>query len=114
MSQSGAQAAAFFQDVRETETVWFVRDGDGSPAPLGSDGRRSLPVWSSEARAARAADIWGPGLRVESIPLDAWRDAELPAAGREGLLIGVNWSGPRLVGWSFTIDEVLHRLTAAD
>ena len=113
MSQSGAQAAAFFRDVRETETVWFVRDGNGSPAPLGTDGRRSLPFWSSAARAARAAHNRRSGLWVESMPLDSWRDAELPTAGREGLLIGVNWSGPRLVGWSFTIEEVLHRLAYA-
>ncbi|WP_210574226.1 DUF2750 domain-containing protein [Streptomyces sp. GESEQ-4] len=109
MSQSGAQAAAFFRDVRQTETVWFVRDGDGSPAPLGADGRRSLPFWSSSAR-----DIWGQGLWMESMTLGAWRAGELPAARRGGLLIGVNWSGPRLVGWSFTIEEVLQRLADAD
>jgi hypothetical protein len=28
-------------------------------------------------------------------------------------VIGINWSGPRLVGWSFTSDEVLNRLSAA-
>lgn len=46
--------------------------------------------------------------------LDAWRAGELPAARCGGLLIGVNWSGPRLVGWSFTIEEVLQRLADAD
>ncbi|MGW2564149.1 DUF2750 domain-containing protein [Streptomyces sp. NPDC001514] len=114
MSQSGAQAAAFFRDVREKGTVWFVRDDGGSPAPLGADGRRSLPFWSSATRAARAVDIWGPGLRVESMPLDAWRDRELPCADRDGLLVGINWSGPRLVGWSFAVDEVLQRLDQAE
>lgn len=29
-------------------------------------------------------------------------------------MIGVNWSEPRLVGWSFTPVEVLRRLAAAD
>ncbi|WP_406404826.1 DUF2750 domain-containing protein [Streptomyces sp. NBC_00879] len=114
MSQSGTQAAAFFRDVRATEKVWFVRNGDGCPAPLGANGRRSLPFWSSAARAARAAAVWGSGLWVESMPLDVWRDVELPAAGRDGLLVGINWSGPRLVGWSFTLVEVLNRLAEAD
>ncbi len=27
-------------------------------------------------------------------------------------MIGINWSGPRLVGWSFTPAEVLNRLAA--
>ncbi|MDQ0767232.1 hypothetical protein QF027_009867 [Streptomyces canus] len=29
-------------------------------------------------------------------------------------MIGINWSGPRLVGWSFTPMEVLKRLAAGD
>ena len=114
MSQSGSQAAAFFRDVRQSGVVWLVRDDEGSPAPLAADGTRSLPYWSTTARAARAAKIWANGLRVESMPLDAWRDSDLPAASSEGLLIGINWSGPRLVGWSFTPVEVLRRLAAAD
>ncbi|MFG2886910.1 hypothetical protein ACGFYV_32245 [Streptomyces sp. NPDC048297] len=57
--------------------------------------------------------MWGQGLRVESMPLDTWRDRELPDVARDGLLIGINWSGPRLVGWSLTPMEVLNRLAAA-
>ncbi|MFI0961666.1 DUF2750 domain-containing protein [Streptomyces sp. NPDC021080] len=106
--------AAFFRDVSQSGVVWLVRDDDGSPAPLSADGTRSLPFWSTSARAQRAAKIWGHGLRVESTPLEGWRDRELPDAAQEGLMIGINWSGPRLVGWSFTPMEVLNRLAAAD
>ncbi|MGW9030693.1 hypothetical protein ACWGQ5_42835 [Streptomyces sp. NPDC055722] len=56
----------------------------------------------------------GHGLWVESMSLDSWRGRELPAAAEEGLMIGINWSGPRLAGWSFTPTEVLNRLAAAD
>ncbi|WP_406841523.1 DUF2750 domain-containing protein (plasmid) [Streptomyces sp. AHU1] len=114
MSQSGSQAAAFFKDVRQSGVVWLVRDDDGSPTHLSSDGTRSLPFWSTSARAQRAAKIWGHELRVESMPLNAWRDRELPDVARDGLKIGINWSGPRLVGWSFTPMEVLNRLAAVD
>ncbi|WP_436983036.1 DUF2750 domain-containing protein [Streptomyces sp. enrichment culture] len=114
MSQSGSQAAAFFRDARQRGVVWFVRDDEGSPAPLSADGTRSLPYWSTSARAQRAATIWGHGLRVASMSLDAWRDRDLPEAAREGYMIGINWSGPRLVGWSFTPMEVLNRLAAGD
>lgn len=48
------------------------------------------------------------------MPLDTWRDRDLPDAAREGHKIGINWSGPRLVGWDFTPMEVLNRLAAAD
>ncbi|WP_443043318.1 DUF2750 domain-containing protein [Streptomyces sp. NBC_00371] len=84
----------------------------GKPDSPSADGTRSLPYWSTTARAQRAAKIWGHGLRVESMPLDAWRDRDLPDAAREGYMIGINWSGPRLVGWSFTPVEVLNRLAA--
>jgi Protein of unknown function (DUF2750). len=113
MSQSGSQAAAFFRDVRKSGVVWFVRDDEGIPTTLSAEGTRSLPFWSTSARAQRAAKIWGHGLRVESMSLDTWRDRELPAYARDGLKIGINWSGPCLVGWDFTHLEVLNRLTAA-
>jgi hypothetical protein len=35
------------------------------------------------------------------MPLATWCDRVLPDAAQDGLVIGINWSGPRLVGWSF-------------
>nr|WP_093776093.1 MULTISPECIES: DUF2750 domain-containing protein [unclassified Streptomyces] len=113
MSQSGAQAAAFFRDVARERTVWFVRDDAGSPAPMDSSGRRSAPFWSTAARARRAAELWAGNLRVESLTLDYWRNVDLTDLADEQLLVGINWSGPRLVGWSFTVPEVINRLTRA-
>jgi hypothetical protein len=34
----------------------------------------------------------------------------LPELAEDGYLIGINWTGPRLVGWDFTVAEVLNRL----
>ncbi|MYV93987.1 DUF2750 domain-containing protein [Streptomyces sp. SID1034] len=113
MSQSGSQATAFFRDVRQSSVVWLVRDDNGSPTHLSADSARSLPFWSTSPRAQRAAKIWGHGLRVEPMPLDVWCNHVLPDAARDGLVIGVNWSGQRLIGWSFTPDEILNRLSAA-
>jgi hypothetical protein len=110
MSQSGSQAAAFFRDVHQSRVVWLVRDNDGCPTSLSADGTRSLPFWSTSARAQRAAKIWGNGLWVESMSLDDWRARELPDVAREGLMVGINWSGPRLVGCTFTPMEVLNGL----
>ncbi|MFG2312977.1 DUF2750 domain-containing protein [Streptomyces sp. NPDC048566] len=93
MSQSGSQAAAFFRDVRQSRVVWLVRGDEGSPTHLSADGARSLPFWSTSARARRAAKIWGRGLRVGSMPLDTWCEHVLPDAARDGLVIGVNCVG---------------------
>ena len=78
-----------------------------------SSGKRALPYWSSEGRAQRAAKIWGHGLRPVSVPLEAWRSEDLPDLVDEDLLVGINWSGPKLVGWDFTVEEVLNRLAHA-
>ncbi|MFF0836610.1 MULTISPECIES: DUF2750 domain-containing protein [unclassified Streptomyces] len=114
MSQSGSQTAAFFRDVRQSRMLWLVRGEGGIPTHLSEDGVRSLPFWSTSARAQRAAKIWGHGLRVGSMSLDTWCEHVLPDAARDGLVIGINWSGPRLIGWSFTSAEVRNRLAAAD
>jgi hypothetical protein len=113
MSQSASQAAAFFREVARHRIVWYVRDDEGSPAPKTSSGERAFPYWSSQARAQRAAEIWGGGLRAVSLPLEAWRSGELPELSAEGYRIGINWTGPRLVGWDFTVPEVLNRLAHA-
>ncbi|WP_097873501.1 DUF2750 domain-containing protein [Streptomyces sp. ms184] len=80
MSQSGSQAAAFFREACRSGTVWFVRDEEGSPAPLSADGTRSLPYWSTKARAQRAAKIWGHGLYADSMA--HWATAQGAQRGR--------------------------------
>ncbi|MEU6608557.1 DUF2750 domain-containing protein [Streptomyces shenzhenensis] len=89
-------------------------DPGSTTANLGQAASRSLPFWPTSPRDQRAAKIWGHGLRVESMPLGTWCDRVLPDAARDGLVIGINWSGPRLVGWSFTPKEVLNRLAVAN
>jgi len=90
-----------------------VKDDQGCPAPKTSSGERALPYWSSEARAGRAAAIWGGGLRAVSVPMEIWRNKELTELAGEGFRVGINWTGPRLVAWDFTVPEVLNRLAHA-
>ena len=72
-----------------------------------------MPYWSSQARARRAAHVWGGSLRAVSLSLETWRTEELPTLADPGFLVGINWTGPRLVGWDFTVSEVLNRPTHA-
>ncbi|WP_204299686.1 DUF2750 domain-containing protein [Actinoplanes campanulatus] len=107
MSQSGSQAAAFFNEVAR------YRVDQGSPAPMTSSGRRAMPYWSSKARAQRAIKVWGGDLRVASMTLEKWRDEDLPQLAEEDLRVGINWTGPRLTGWDITVSEALNRLDQA-
>lgn len=114
MSQSAAQAAAFFRDVVRTGRLWTIRDEGGYPAPLTSGGHRAQPFWSTEARARRiikTASAYSD-FDLELIDLGAWRDGWLPELRTDGLLVGVNWTGARAKGYDFTPDEVLARLDA--
>ena len=115
MSQSAAQAAAFFVEVTRTGRLWTVRDAGGYPAPRDADGRRSAPFWSSEARVRRViANVPAYSAFVpDELALAAWRGRWLPGLERDGLLVGLNWTGPRATGYDFTPAEVLARLTAA-
>jgi hypothetical protein len=45
--------------------------------------------------------------------LAVWRNVKLPELEKAGLLVGINWSGSRLVGWDFTVAEVVNRLAYA-
>jgi hypothetical protein len=42
--------------------------------------------------------------------MDTRRSIELAELADEGYRVGINWTGPRLVGWDFTVPEVLNRL----
>ena len=55
----------------------------------------------------------GGSLRAVSLSLETWRTEELPTLADQGLRVGINWTGPRLVGWDFTVSEVLNRPTHA-
>ena len=113
MSQSGSQAAAFFREVADDRVVWYLRNDQGSPTSRTPAGERALPFWSSRARARRAAEVWAQDLQPASLSLETWRDEELPELADEGCRVGINWTGPRLVGWDLTVPEVLERLAHA-
>lgn len=116
MSVSAAQAAAFYEEVLEHGQVWAVRDAGGFPAPLNGDGQRSMPFWSSRSRAEKViANV--PAYRdfeATAIPLEEWRTLWFDNLERDGILVGLNWSGARAAGFDFQPAEVRTRLEAAE
>ena len=92
MSQAASQWATFARDVAAHGKVWTVKDSGGFPAPLTSSGKRAQPFWSSLSRVKKI---------ISTVPA---------YAGFDGLLIGVNWSGPRAAGYDVTSQEVLTRI----
>jgi hypothetical protein len=101
MSLSAAHTAAFRREVPQEGRVWAIRDTGGFPAPRDPDGTRAMPFWSKPSRARRVVGAVGPyeGFDVVEIPVADWLDNWLPGLKRDGLLVGVNWAGPRATGF---------------
>ena len=101
MSQAASQAEAFYRDVARNGKVWTIRDAEGFPAPKTPDGMRAQPFWSSLARAERVVSTVPAykGFVPVEISWLEFRANWLPALERDGLRVGLNWSGPRVVGY---------------
>ena len=113
MTVSAAQADAFYKEVLAHGEVWGIRDVDGFPAPR-SDGRRAMPFWSSRSRAQRVIDSVEAyqSFKVVSLPLEQWRTRWLPGLKRDGVDVGLNWSGARATGYDLDPDDVESNLSS--
>jgi hypothetical protein len=101
MSLSGAHRAAFRREAPQEGRVFSIRDEGGYPITRDDDGYRALPFWSKSSRAQRVIGQVPAfaGFDVVDIPLDDWLDRWLPGLEREGVLVGLNWAGPRATGY---------------
>lgn len=114
MSVSAAHASAFYTEAGERRCVWGIRDSDGFPAPLNGDGERAMPFWSLRGRAEHVVSTVAAyaGFEVVEVPLDVFLTRWLPGLERDGLRVGLNWSGSRASGFDLAPSEVLARLQA--
>jgi hypothetical protein len=101
MSQAGSQAWAFYREVARSRVVWTVRDDQGYPAPMTSSGRRAQPFWSSRPRVEKViATVPAYAIfRPDEISWEHFCAKWVPELERDGMLAGVNWSGPRATGF---------------
>lgn len=123
MTQSASQAAAFYRDVAKNRMMWTVEDDVGYPAPMTSSGQRAQPFWSSKKRAEKIiAEV--PAYAIFKPVEVTWDDfvnnwaSDLASSG---LLMGINWSGPRATGYDVepanvlqNVEHYIHRGPEAD
>lgn len=101
MTQSSLQANSFYSDVAKNKKLWGIRDKSGIPAPLGDGGKRAMPFWSSLARVQKiieTAEAYN-GFETFEITWEVFRDRWLNGLEKDGLLVGVNWGGEKVVGY---------------
>jgi len=115
MSQAASQASAFYRDVAQGGRVWTIKDEGGYPAPRKPSGQRAQPFWSSASRAQRIISgvaAYG-GFELVEITWREFRERWVPNLQKSGLLVGVNWSGKRAVGYDQSPGDVVERVEAA-
>jgi hypothetical protein len=88
--------------------VWGIEDDAGVPAPKGGGGKRAMPFWSSRGRVEKIIKTVPAyaAFRPFELTWEEFRDDWLPDLDRDGLLIGVNWSGDRALGFDLEPDTV--------
>jgi uncharacterized protein DUF2750 len=112
VTQSAAQADAFYREVLRDGSVWTIRDGGSFPAPVGDSGKRTVPFWSSRSRAQKITIDVDPYRDMEVVEIDiaSWKERWLPGLERDGRLVGLNWSGERATGYDVEPADVLRSL----
>ena len=115
VSISSINALAFYREVAANGTVWAIRDENGFPAPVNSDGKRAMPFWSLKSRAL--AVVGKPGAYKGFEPIEiGWQtfyEKWVPGLTRDGLLAGLNWNGASATGFDITPTELLRNVKAA-
>jgi len=112
MSNSASHAHAFYRQVAKEKKVWTIKDEGGFPAPKNRDGIRVQPFWSSVSRIQRIREKAPAYSNFEpyEISWETFRDRWLPGLKKDGLLVGVNWSGAKVKGYDFDSDFILEAI----
>ena len=111
MSIAAAQASAFYEQAAKHGSVFTFLE-DGNFLVFSIRGQDVVPFWSSRSRMAKVQAVHPKYARyaVEEIPLAQFLGETLGLMEAEGIHIGVNWSGKRLVGYDVPVAEVRRNL----
>jgi hypothetical protein len=112
MSIAATHAHAFYKQVVKEQKVWTIRDSGGFPAPKNADGKRAQSFLSSLFRVEKIRKNVSAyaGFEPHELFGEVFRDRWLPGLKRDGLLIGLNWSGQRAMGYSIESDSILESI----
>jgi hypothetical protein len=112
MSQAASQWAAFAREIAVHRRLWTVKDDGGHPAPMTPSGVRAMPFWSSLSRVERiirnvpAYSTFTP----HELSWEEFRDRWIPGLTKDGIQVGVNWTGPRATGYDIDAAGVQARV----
>ena len=113
MSQAASQAWAFYREVAKTRVVWTVRDEGGFPT-VTSSGKQAQPFWSSRSRVERIIKSVPAysGFKPYEVSWEDFCSKWVPDFVKDGLMVGVNWSGKRAVGYDIEPENLVRSVEA--
>lgn len=83
--------------------MWTIKDSGGFPAPKNSDGKRSVPFWSQldfVENIIQTIPSYGEFVPYE-LSLEEFMTKWVPGMTKDGLLVGLNWSGKMVTGFDY-------------
>jgi hypothetical protein len=82
---------------------------------MGSEGVRVQPFWSLRTRAERVVATVSTyaGFEVVELPWHVFEARWVPGLKRDGVLVGLNWSGSRASGYDVSPEDVVKNVEAA-
>jgi hypothetical protein len=112
MSIAAAQAHHFFRDIVKNDAVWTIQDEAGFPTSTNPSGETSMPFWSSQKRAQTIISAVSAyhGFAPHRLALSEFIERWLPSLEKDGLRVGVNWSGGRATGYDYIPADVRRRI----
>ena len=114
MSQSSSQATQFYTEVAKNRKLYTIRDKEGFPAPINSEGERAQPFWSSKSRVEiiiKNVKAYS-GFEVVELEWDIFTERWVPGLTKDKILVGVNWSGENVTGYDIQPIEVQKNVEA--
>ncbi len=101
------QANDFYLQILTNKTVWTIKDKNGYPAPKNNSGDRAMSFWSSEKLVLSflAENKEYSGFKPDSISLADFQKKWLLGLSKDGLLLGINWSGKNASGYDVKVSE---------
>ena len=112
---ASTQAQVFFQEVAETGDVWSIGDERSMFVVLSESGARVFPLWSSRFRAKRIVETV-PDYASCKVLRSSWSnflDNWVAILERDGILVGVNWSGANANGFEMPVKLLVSQIEAA-
>lgn len=112
LSQSALQWSAFIKEIIKHRKVWTIKDDGGIPTSTNIDGETSVPFWSIKSKAEKIIEKVPAysGFHLYEIKFDDFLNRWLKGLEKDGLYLGVNWSGKCATGYDIKPNEVLERI----